>query len=159
MKKGNVNATVPTSSTALLGRRMTDAYGLDWVNVYATVTATAGVPFMVQTVQTATQNPGIRVITTNTAAAQRVLIGVPEQSIPADETGWVQVKGPVAMTVTSAAFTAGDGVGITDGVPVDSGQAFNHLNTEFAVVAASQAAAATTVLNCILLGEHRLTAT
>ena len=159
MKKGNVNATVPTSSTALLGRRMTDAYGLDWVNIYATVTATAGTPFMIKTSQTAAQSPGIAALTTNTATTQMFMVGIPEQSIPADETGWVQVKGLCAVTAASAAYTAGHGLGITDGIIVDNAGTFNHLNTEFGVVASSQGAAATTVLNCILLGEVRLSAT
>lgn len=156
---GNTDAAVPSSVSALLGRRRTDADGNDWVRAYSTTTLVAGTPYMLIESQTAARNPSVIALATNTGTAQHIQVCVPGVGAVEGDTLDVQVAGEVEMTVASATYAKGHGLKVHDGVVTSMGAAYGQLANEFGMVAETQATTATTRLNAVLIGNRPLSTT
>lgn len=157
--KGNVNAMVPSSSTARMGSRVRDAEGNEFIYCYAPGVLAADTPYMIQATETATTDPKLVALA---SGAWYYTVGVLDQATTTGDRVWAKVKGDATIAVSSATYTVSYGLMVDNGAVAVYGtsDAASHLsNKTFAIVKTSQTTDATTACECRLLGRVALAET
>ncbi len=149
---GGSDAQIAGSRANELGNEIF-SQGKKYVCAYATGTHTAGMAFTLSVRTTANQSPCISALTDSNA--DHNLVCVPGTGLVSGDTDYVQVGGPVTITIATAATqTAGDGLLIYDGYVKDTGAAYTLADTEIGIV--QTASETSTSVYAYLIGREAL---